>query len=307
VSTPTRPRRARARKGKAALPPRFVVVTGLSGAGKSHALRALEDLGYFCVDNLPVALIPAFADLVVGRRREIQRAAVVVDVREGHELARFPAVYRRLATHYGPRIKLVFLEATDAAILRRFSETRRPHPLGLVQPVADGITHERRLLQPLRQLAAQVVDTSRLTVHDLRRVIIRAVADARRATPLLVNFTSFGFRRGTPPEADLVFDVRFLPNPHFVTALRPWSGKNARVSRYVLRSRAASRFLALTTKLLRFLIPQYISEGKTYLTIGVGCTGGRHRSVAIGEALGRRLRGMPGIEVQVRHRDVTET
>jgi len=305
VKTRRPPRRTRARK--AALPPRFVVVTGLSGAGKSHALRALEDLGYFCVDNLPVALIPAFADLVVGRRREIQRAAVVVDVREGHELARFPAVYRRLAAHYGERIKLVFLEATDAAILRRFSETRRPHPLGVVQPVADGINHERQLLQPLRQLAAQVLDTSRLTVHDLRRVMTRAVADTKRASPLLVNITSFGFRRGTPPEADLVFDVRFLPNPHFVPALRPWTGRNPRVSRYVLRSRAASRFLTLTTTLLRFLIPQYIAEGKTYLTIGVGCTGGRHRSVAIGEALGRRLRPLAGIEVQVRHRDVTET
>jgi UPF0042 nucleotide-binding protein len=289
------------------LPPRFIVVTGMSGAGKSHALRALEDLGYFCVDNLPVSLIPAFADLVVGRRREIQRAAVVVDIREGEELTRFPPVYRRLAAHYGSRIKLVFLEATDASILRRFSETRRPHPLGAAQPVAEGINHERKMLQPLRHLAAQVVDTSRLTVHELRRVIVKAVAGTQRASPLLVNITSFGFRRGTPPEADLVFDVRFLPNPHFVHALKPYSGKNRRVSRFVLKSPAASRFLSLTTRLLRFLIPQYISEGKTYLTIGIGCTGGRHRSVAIGEALGSRLRDLPGIDVHVRHRDMTET
>jgi len=295
------------RKAKPDLPPRFIVVTGMSGAGKSHALRALEDLGYFCVDNLPVALIPAFADLVVGRRREIQRAAVVVDIREGHELGRFPQVYRRLATLYGSRIKLIFLEANDAAIVRRFSETRRPHPLGAVQPVAEGISHERRMLQPLRHLAAQVVDTSRLTVHDLRRVIVKAVAGTHRATPLLVNFTSFGFRRGTPPEADLVFDVRFLPNPHFISSLRPWSGKTTKVSRFVLKSPAARKFLTLTTRLLRFLIPQYISEGKTYLTIGIGCTGGRHRSVAIGEALGRRLRGMPGIDVHVTHRDVNES
>lgn len=295
------------RGAKGAVPPRFIVVTGLSGAGKSHALRALEDLGYFCVDNLPVALIPAFADLVVGRRREIQRAAVVVDIREGHELTRFPQVYRRLAAHYGSRIKLVFLEASDASILRRFSETRRPHPLGAARPVAEGISHERQMLQPLRHLAAQVVDTSRLTVHDLRRVIVKAVAGTQHTSPLLVNITSFGFRRGTPPEADLVFDVRFLPNPHFISALKPYSGKNRRVSRFVLKSPAASKFLALTTKLLRFLIPQYISEGKTYLTIGIGCTGGRHRSVAIGEALGRRLRDLPGIDVHVRHRDVTET
>ena len=297
----------RTRKTDKPLPPRFIVVTGMSGAGKSHALRALEDLGYYCVDNLPVALIPAFADLVVGRRREIQRAAVVVDIREGQELSRFPQVYRRLATHYGSRIKLVFLEATDAAILRRFSETRRPHPLGAVQPVAEGISHERRMLQPLRHLAAQVVDTSRLTVHDLRRVIVKAVTGAHHATPLLVNIVSFGFRRGTPPEADLVFDVRFLPNPHFVSALRQWSGQNRRVSNFVLKSRAASRFLSLTTGLLKFLIPHYISEGKTYLTIGIGCTGGRHRSVAIGEAIGKRLRGMRGIDVHVRPRDMNET
>ncbi len=303
-----RPRRSpkhRTRLGAQAA--RFVVVTGLSGAGKSHALRALEDLGYFCVDNLPVALIPAFADLVLGRRRQIPRAAVVVDVREGHELARFPAVFRRLRGQYGRGIKLIFLEANDATILRRFSETRRPHPLGSAEPVAVGIGHERRLLQPLRQLAAQAIDTSRLTVHDLRRVVMKAAAGTPRSAPLLVNIASFGFRSGTPPEADLVFDVRFLPNPHFVSALRPRSGKNASVARYVLKAPAAGRFLDLTTRLLRFLVPQYISEGKTYLTIGIGCTGGRHRSVAIAEALGRRLSGMKGTDVHVRHRDVTNT
>jgi UPF0042 nucleotide-binding protein len=282
------------------------VVSGLSGAGKSHALRALEDLGYFCVDNLPVALIHAFADLVLGPRREIARAAVVVDVREGRELARFPTVYRRLTAQYGRGIKLVFLEADDAMILRRFSETRRPHPLAAVQPVADGISHERRLLQPLRQLAAQAIDTSRLTVHDLRRVVTQVAAGTQAAAPLLVNVASFGFRRGTPPEADLVFDVRFLPNPHFVSALRQRTGRNRRVARYVLQSPAAAQFLRLTTGLLKFLIPQHISEGKTYLTIGIGCTGGRHRSVAIAEALGRRLRAMKGIELRIRHRDVTD-
>ena len=287
-------------------PARFIVVTGLSGAGKSHALRALEDLGCFCVDNLPVALIPAFADLVLGTRRQFPRAAVVVDVREGRELARFPHVYRRLKAQYGRGIALIFLEATDATILRRFNETRRPHPLAADQPVADGISRERRLLQPLRQLAAQVVDTSRLTVHDLRRVINKSASGTATTAPLLVNLTSFGFRRGTPPEADLVFDVRFLPNPHFVASLRKWSGKNVRVSRYVLKTPAAERFQVLTTRLLKFLIPQYIAEGKTYLTIGIGCTGGRHRSVAIAEAMGRRLRLIKGIEVRVRHRDVAD-
>jgi UPF0042 nucleotide-binding protein len=258
------------------------------------------------VDNLPVALIPAFADLVLSKRRQMQRAAVVVDVREGRELARFPHVFRRLRTQYGRGITLIFLEASDATIQRRFSETRRPHPLAADQPVADGISRERRMLQPLRQLAGQVVDTSRLTVHDLRRVIINSATGTTKVPPLLVNVTSFGFRRGTPPEADLVFDVRFLPNPHFVPTLRKWSGLNARVARYVLKEPAAEKFLTLTTRLLRFLIPQYISEGKTYLTIGIGCTGGRHRSVAITEALGRRLRPMKGIEVRRRHRDVAD-
>ena len=296
---PAKPRRTRR-------PARFIVVTGLSGAGKSHALRALEDLGCFCVDNLPVALIPAFADLVLGKRRQYLRAAVVVDVREGRELARFPHVYRRLSAQYHGGITLIFLEATDATLLRRFNETRRPHPLAAAQPVVDGINRERRLLQPLRQLASEVIDTSRLNVHDLRRVINKSASATSTKSPLLVTLTSFGFRRGTPPEADLVLDVRFLPNPHFVTGLRQRSGLNPRVSRYVLKAPAADRFLTLTTGLLRFLVPQYIAEGKTYLTIGIGCTGGRHRSVAITEALGRRLRPMRGIEVRLRHRDVAD-
>jgi len=286
--------------------PAFVVVTGLSGAGKSHALRALEDLGYFCVDNLPIALITTFADLTLSGRREMRRAAVVVDVREGRELGRFPAVFRRLKRRYGRRIRLVFLEAADAALQRRFSETRRPHPLGAGRTVAEGITEERRQLLPIRRLANQVVDTSTLTVHELRRRVLESAGGARTVAPLVVNVTSFGFRRGVPTEADLVFDVRFLPNPHFVSSLRRWSGRHSRVARYVMRAPAATRFLSLTTALLRFLIPQYIAEGKTYLTIAIGCTGGRHRSVAIAEALGARLARAKGITLRVRHRDVAE-
>jgi len=283
------------------------VVTGLSGAGKSHALRALEDLGYFCVDNLPIALIPTFADLILSARGpERRNAAVVVDVREGRALARFPGVYRRLKQRVGRRIRLVFLEASDIAILRRFSETRRPHPLGIDQSLAEGIGEERRLLLPIRRLADQVVDTSSLTVHELRRRILESAGGAESVTPLIVTLVSFGFRRGVPPDADLVFDVRFLPNPNFVPSLRRFSGRHARVARYVMRSRTAKRFLKLTTGLLRFLLPQYIAEGKTYLTIGIGCTGGRHRSVAIAEALARALKGFRGIELRVRHRDALE-
>jgi UPF0042 nucleotide-binding protein len=284
----------------------FVVVTGLSGAGKSHALRALEDLGYFCVDNLPVSLIGRFAELTLTGQRDVRQAAVVVDVREGNELARFPAVYRRLKKRFGRRIRLVFLQATDASILRRFSETRRPHPLGVDSSVVEGVSEERRLLQPIRLLADQIVDTSRLTVHELRRRIGESTGGMRRTTLLVVNLTSFGFRRGAPPDADMIFDVRFLPNPHWVPSLRRWSGHNARVSRYVLGTAAARRFLDLVFALLKFLMPQHIAEGKTYLTVAIGCTGGRHRSVAIAEALAKRLRRVKGIRVRVRHRDVAD-
>jgi UPF0042 nucleotide-binding protein len=304
----TRPRRQarRERRGTGPHGTPFIIVTGLSGAGKSHALRALEDLGYFCIDNLPIALIPTFADLTLSGQREMRRAAVVVDVREGRELERFPTVYRRLKRRYGQRVRLLFLEAADPAILRRFSETRRPHPLGVDQSVAEGVTEERQLLLPIRRLADQVVDTSALTVHELRRRIVESLGGGRAPRPLVVTVLSFGFRGGVPPDADLVFDVRFLPNPHFVESLRRWSGRNVRVARYVLRAPAARRFLQLTESLLRFLLPQYIAEGKTYLTIAIGCTGGRHRSVALAEALGKRLRRYRGTDVRVRHRDVLE-
>jgi UPF0042 nucleotide-binding protein len=301
------PKRARPRArpaGPRAAP--FLVVTGLSGAGKSHALRALEDLGYFCVDNLPVTLIPRFAQLTLEGRREVPKAAVVVDVREGSELAKFPAVYRRLKRRYGRRVRLVFLHAADASLIRRFSETRRPHPLGAHRSVTEGLAEERRLLQPVRLLADQVVDTSRLTVHELRRRIGEATGGSRTITPLVVNIVSFGFRRGTPADADAVFDVRFLPNPHWVASLRRWTGRHASVSRYVLGARPARRFLQLASELLVFLVPQHIAEGKTYLTVAIGCTGGRHRSVAIAEALARRLHRLKGVRIRVRHRDIDE-
>jgi UPF0042 nucleotide-binding protein len=280
----------------------FLVVTGFSGAGKSHAIRAIEDLGYFCVDNLPIALLSTFADLTQGPASP-RRAAVVIDVREGASLTQLPSVYRRLQRQYGRRVRLIFLDASDSALLRRFSETRRPHPLAGARSVAEGLSHERRLLEPIRKLADHVIDTSALTVHDLRRHIMEALGGTGSSAPLAVTLMSFGFRRGVPQDADLVFDVRFLPNPHFVPSLKRWSGRNAKVSQYVLRSKPAVRFMKLTTDLLRFLIPQYIAEGKAYLTIAIGCTGGRHRSVALAEAFAARLRGMKGIDVRVRHRD----
>jgi UPF0042 nucleotide-binding protein len=283
----------------------FVVVTGLSGAGKSHAIRALEDAGYYCVDNLPVSLIAPFADLVFSGRGDARRAAVVVDAREAAALSRFPIAYRGLQRRFARRVRLVFLEAADAALIRRFSETRRPHPLGHGRSVPEGVAAERRLMAPLRRLADQVIDTSALNVHDLRRRIRQAIGGPTSTAPLVVNMISFGFRRGVPADADLLFDVRFLPNPHFVSALRRWSGRHERVARYVLRAKAARAFLAKTSALLRFLLPQYIAEGKAYLTIAIGCTGGRHRSVAIAEALAARLATLGGVQLRVRHRDVS--
>jgi UPF0042 nucleotide-binding protein len=286
--------------------PRFIVVTGLSGAGKSQAIRALEDLGYFCVDNLPIALIPTFADLTLGGEGDIRRAAVVVDVREGAGLARFPAVYRQLKRRRELRSQVVFLEADDATLLRRFSETRRPHPLAPNRSAAEGLREERYRLRAIRRLADRIIDTGTLSVHELRRRMLESAGGAEAAALLAVNVISFGFKRGVPADADLLFDVRFLPNPHFVARLRPLSGHHPSVARYVLRAPTAKRFLRLTAALLRFLLPRYIAEGKSYLTVAIGCTGGRHRSVAIAEALGRRLKRVKGVRLRVRHRDVAD-
>ncbi len=242
-------RRARPR-GRPRASAAFVVVTGLSGSGKSHAIRALEDLGYFCVDNLPVALIPTFADLTLRAPGGVRRAAVVVDVREGRALASFPAAYRRLKKNAGShQVRLVFLDAGHSTLLRRFSETRRPHPLALNRTVAEGLLEERRLLEPIRRIADQVLDTSALTVHELRRRILETVGGTERVAPLGVTLLSFGFRHGVPENADLVFDVRFLPNPHFVRSLRRWSGRHARVAEYVLRTRSGPAIRAADDRL----------------------------------------------------------
>jgi len=286
--------------------PHLVVVTGLAGAGKSQAIHALEDLGFFCIDNLPVALIPTFVDLTVRDEDAHQRVAVVVDVREGAKLARFPAAYATLKRRSDLQTTLVFLEADADSLVRRFSETRRPHPLGRGRTPAESVTEERRQMAPIRKLADHVIDTTRLSVHDLRRQMLTLGGGTPDKTPLAVTLLSFGFKRGVPPEADLVLDVRFLANPHFVPALRPMSGLDPKVSRFVLGAPAAAKFLTLTTSLLRFLLPQYVAEGKAYLTVAIGCTGGRHRSVAISEALGRALRKTRGVHLRVRHRDVAD-
>lgn len=290
---------------KAKVLPQFVLVTGLSGAGKSQAIHALEDLGYFCVDNLPIALISTFADLTVRDEDPKHRVAVVVDVREGRNLSRMPSVYRRLKRRGDLAVSLVFLEASESVLVRRFSESRRPHPLSRRLPPAEAIKEERRRMAPLRALADHVIDTSRLSVHELRRQIL-ALGGEGVTQDLVVTVQSFGFKNGAPADADVVFDVRFLKNPHFVPALQPLTGLDGKVSRYVLREAAAKQFLTLTTSLLKFLLPQYIAEGKAYLTVAIGCTGGRHRSVAMAVALGKTLARVKGVRLRVRHRDAAD-
>jgi UPF0042 nucleotide-binding protein len=297
-------RHAARRAARTAVSSRFVVLTGLSGSGKSQAIRALEDLGYFCVDNLPVTLLPMLAELTLRAGSEISRAAVVVDVREGRLLKDFPAVYRRLKGMRNLNPVLIFLESAESTLVRRFSETRRPHPLAPGGSAIEGIREERKAMRSIRRLADHVVDTSAMTVHELRHVFTNVASGRVPGTQLVVTVLSFGFKHGIPVDADLLFDVRFLPNPHFVPALRPRTGRDREVRRYLDRSEATADFLHHTLNLLKFLIPQYVKEGKAYLTIGIGCTGGRHRSVAIAEALKRGLAGMQDVQVRVKHRDI---
>lgn len=292
------------RAARTAVTSRFVVLTGLSGSGKSQAIRALEDLGYFCVDNLPVTLLPMLAELTLRAGTEISRAAVVVDVREGKMLKQFPSVYRKLMTRPGLSPVLIFLEAKEPALVRRFSETRRPHPLAPDRSAIEGIREERKAMGAIRKLADHVVDTSEMTVHELRHAFTGVAAGSAPGAQLVVTILSFGFKHGIPVDSDLLFDVRFLPNPHFVPALRLHTGRDAEVVRYLDRSEATHEFLEHTLNLLKFLIPQYVHEGKSYLTIGIGCTGGRHRSVAIADALKKGLSGIPGVRLRVKHRDI---
>ena len=292
------------RAARTAVRSRFVVLTGLSGSGKSQAIRALEDLGYFCVDNLPVALLPMLAELTMRAGSEISKAAVVVDVREGRMLEEFPGMYRKLKAMRNLNPVLIFLEAAEASLVRRFSETRRPHPLAPDRSAVEGIREELQAMRPIRKMADHVVDTSSMTVHDLRHTFTGVASGRAPGSQLVVTILSFGFKHGIPVDSDLVFDVRFLPNPHFVPALRPFTGRDAKVVRYLERAKVTQEFLAHSLNLLRFLIPQYAQEGKSYLTISIGCTGGRHRSVAISEALRKGLAKLQGVQIRVKHRDI---
>ncbi|MBI4463258.1 MAG: RNase adapter RapZ [Acidobacteria bacterium] len=279
-----------------------VIVTGMSGSGKGSVLKAFEDLGYYCVDNLPVDLIPKFAELCL-TSPEIPRAVLVVDIREGAALRRFPTLYRRLQQQV-PTL-LVFLEASDESLLRRFSETRRPHPLGRQLPLREEIAAERKLLQPIRNLADLVIETSRFNVHDLRNFIAARFANPADQRSLLVSCVSFGYRHGLPADSDLVFDVRFLPNPNYIPKLQPLTGKDRAVANYIRSFSQTQEFTRRISDLLAFLIPRYIREGKSYLTIAFGCTGGRHRSVLLAETISRDL-ARQGFRTKVFHRDLNK-
>lgn len=277
----------------------LVIITGMSGSGKASVLKAFEDLGYYCVDNLPVQLIPRFAELV-SQSAETARTALVVDVREGRQLEELPAIVKSVRRIIAT--KMLFLEADDAVLLRRYSETRRPHPLGTDATVKSSLAAERRHLRQIRALADLVIDTSKFNVHELRAHINEVFQKKEIGRRILVSFVSFGFKQGVPEDADLVFDVRFLPNPHFVPEFRPLTGRDPKVAKYIRSFPQTTEFIQRISDLLIYLLPHYIREGKSYLTIAFGCTGGQHRSVMIAEDVAKRLK-KAGYRVKVAHRD----
>jgi UPF0042 nucleotide-binding protein len=279
--------------------PELVIITGMSGSGKASVLKAFEDLGYYCVDNLPVQLIPQFADLAV-QSSEIRRTALVVDVREGSRLEELPRILKSVRRMIPT--KVVFLEASDSVLVRRFSETRRPHPLGTDSPVKSALKAERRHLSAIRKVADFVIDTSKFNVHELRAHITERFQEKSSGKEIQVSCVSFGFRQGLPEDADVVSDVRFLPNPHFIPEFRPLTGRDPRVAKYIRSFPQTREFISRTDSDLLFLLPHYIHEGKSYLTIAFGCTGGQHRSVMIAEEVGKYLR-RAGYRVKVVHRD----
>ncbi|HEY0759406.1 MAG TPA: RNase adapter RapZ [Acidisarcina sp.] len=282
----------------------LVILTGFSGSGKASALKAFEDLGFYCVDNMPLELLPQFADLV-RQSTEISRAALVVDVREGQGIERFPAILREVRKTL--KTTVIFLEASAPVLVRRFSETRRPHPLGRsggrIETVVRAIKSERKVLEPIRNVADLTIDTSNFNVHELRAFILNKFERGSTAKNLLISSVSFGYKNGVPLEADLVFDVRFLPNPHFIPEFRKLTGQHPKVAAYVRKFPQTRQFLDRLTEMLLFLLPFYIQEGKSYLTVAFGCTGGQHRSVMIAEEIQKRL-SREHYKVKTIHRDM---
>jgi UPF0042 nucleotide-binding protein len=293
--SPRNPEKSQARK-------ELVIVTGISGAGKASALKAFEDLGFDCVDNLPLELLPQFSALV-SKSAEVERAAIVVDVREGPTLDRLPEILKKVKKHLPTRV--VFLDAQDAALVRRYSETRRPHPLGRSETVWRSIVEERQLLDPIRNVADTLIDTSNFNVHELRAHIQSRFGQEDESRRLLVSCLSFGFKNGVPLDADMVFDVRFLPNPHFVPEFRKKTGLDPAVAAYVRGFPQSKEFLSKVTAMMLYLLPHYVEEGKSYLTVAFGCTGGQHRSVMMAEEVRKRL-AKAGYQVKALHRDMVK-
>ena len=277
----------------------LVIITGLSGSGKGTVLKCFEDMGFYAVDNLPLDLFPKFAELTKDAPN-IRRAALVVDVREGESLLRFPALYREVSAKVPT--KLIFLEADDSALVRRFSETRRPHPLGQSRSVLKNVQAERILLEEIRSLATVAVNTSKFNVHELRALIEEQFSTVGSESRFSLHVSSFGFRHGIQQDADLVFDVRFLPNPNYIPEFKPLTGKHPSVARYVRSFPQTQEFLTKVCDMLAYLLPHYVKEGKSYLTIAFGCTGGQHRSVMIAEEVAKRLKRL-GYPIKVNHRD----
>jgi RNase adapter protein RapZ len=306
--TPPSPRprssrvRARAKDSKSASHPKkeLVVVTGISGAGKASALRAFEDLGFHSVDNLPLELMENFA-VLVSKSSDVERAAAVVDVREGPTLDRLPDILKSVRKLLPTRV--VFLDAQDAVLVRRYSETRRPHPLGKSDTVWRSIAEERQLLDPIRNVADTLIDTSDFNVHELRAHILARFGHEDEAARMLITCLSFGFKNGVPLDADMVFDVRFLPNPHFVPEFRRKTGLDPKVADYVRQFPQTRQFLSKVTRLMLYLLPHYVKEGKSYLTVAFGCTGGQHRSVMLAEEMAAELK-CAGYQVKAVHRDI---
>ena len=277
----------------------LVIITGMSGSGKGTALKAFEDLGFYAVDNLPIPLIPKFADLTKDLKTP-RRAALIIDIREGETLSEFPDIYRELKKRLNA--KLIFLDADDEILRRRYSETRRPHPLGPESTVLKSLKDERAMLAGISKLADLHLDTSKLNVHELRRVLSANFEDPQDSNKIVVSVTSFGFRNGVPADSDLVFDVRFLPNPNYIPEFKLLTGRDPRVARYIRSFPQTDEFITRISDLLVYLLPHYIREGKSYLTISFGCTGGQHRSVLIANEIYKRLK-KAGFAVKEVHRD----
>lgn len=280
----------------------FLIITGLSGAGKSTAMKVFEDLGFFCVDNLPPALVPKFAELCLSSDGRVRRAALAIDVRGGEFFDDLFASLDHLE-ETGVESQILFLDASDEALVRRFEETRRKHPLAQAGGILEGIRAERERLQAVKERSDKIIDTTSLSVHDLRQEILDTFVRGGREGTLTVGVVSFGYKYGIPLDADLMFDCRFLPNPHYVEALRPLPGDSSEVRRFVLSQPSTQEFMRRLTEMMDFLLPQYLDEGKSHLTVAIGCTGGKHRSVVLADELGKYLE-QRRFKVNLRHRDV---